>query len=134
MIVMVIRPTTMKVWRRPWKGVQHLVHIGVLEGGQVEETSGGWRTKVKKSDQTIAKEFHLVLDQYTYNTHTCSNEFHVQAFAWELQHLSGKQATTTPSSGCLQVQNISLIFESSLVSPRVRLLPRSVHPRTVRND
>ena len=62
---MMLKATTMKVWRRPWKGVQYLVHTGVLEAGQVEETSGGWRTKVKESDQTIAKEFYLVLDQHT---------------------------------------------------------------------
>ena len=40
----------------------------------------------------------------------CSNDFHVQAFARELHHLSGKQATTPSSSGCLKVQNMSLIF------------------------
>ena len=59
------------------------------------------------------------------------NNCYVQAFAGELKHLCGKQATITPSSRSLQVQHICSIIASSILLLRVRLLPHSVHPRTV---
>ena len=40
---------SLKVWRRSRPRVQQLVHLGVLERGKVEETSGRGGAKVKTS-------------------------------------------------------------------------------------
>ena len=89
---------------------------GGAGGGNIWRLDGQGKNQSKKLPNNLDLDDNVIIFQT--KVKVLQNNCYVQAFAGELKHLSGKQATVRPSSRSLQVQHICSIIAQFTSSPQ----------------